>query len=414
MVNRSNFIYSLLTVVVLFNKADAQSFHLESYEESINHNSILVGFENELFSDHLTNGFFENYWSGSFISTEDKDRVISKLDPINDIGWKTNLSLDFQTKRYSSGFGLRLGAELYSFSEASFSRDAFTLYFKGNKSFEGKTATLSPFDIYTFQYAGFKMGAFYEEAKWGARVDLGLLSGLYYLDHNLNQSSLYTEEYGRKLEVVAHLRSYDVDPAENTFANSQTLGIKSDIRVFYKPVHSTTLYAAINGLGTIHWNGLIRQRQVDTVYSYEGTEISGVLDSLAITGKGISELKSDFLKETHGLDKETDLPFLWQIGIQQKLFDGKVQINASTGKIRSSKTQPFILAQVSYIFIPGFLAGGLSWKRGSYGTHGIGIIGEVSVLKRIRLIVGFDSLQSFIDKNKSLDVSGHASVKIRI
>lgn len=400
--------------VAFFNTGVAQSFHLESHEESSSRNNIILGFENELFASNLTNSFFKNYWSGSFISTDDKNKVISKLEQINDIGWRTNFSMNFQTKRFSSGFGLRVGAELNSYSEASFSRDAFILYYKGNKSYEGKTAILSPLDIFTFQYAGFKIGAFYESEVWGAKIDLGILNGLYYLDHNLRQSSLYTEEYGRRIELIAKLQSFDVDPAANTFANSKTFGLKSDAGLFYRPFQNTKIFAAIEGLGSIQWKGIIRERLVDTIYSYEGTEISGVLDSFAITGKGISELKSDFLKENFGLNKETTLPFKWQIGIQQNLFADKIQISLYTGKIKSTRTQQFIVAQASYMFIPGFLAGGVSWKKGSYGTHGIGLIGELSLLGRVRLVVGFDSLQSFLDPEKSLDISGYARLKIGI
>lgn len=399
----------LYLVSAAFNFSLGQDFHLE--QEKKEHSSLLFGFSNELFSKNLSNKFFKNYWSGSFISNEEKDEVIINLDAVNRLGWRTDFSLTFENRKSQRGFGLRLGAELNSFTEAAFAKDAFALYFKGNKSFEGKTATLAPLRIFSYQYAAINLGAYLEKTNWGAQVDVGFLNGLHYLDHSLEQGSLYTEEYGRSLELKAQLNSYDNEPGKNTFGSSKMIGIKTDISLFLKPAKNTKVFVRLKDLGSISWNGIIRERKIDTFYVYEGTEVTNLLDSFAITGKGISELESDFLRDRYGLDRNTALPFLWELGIFHSLFNEKLRICFKTGKVDSKNADQFYDARFSYVFIPDFIAAGLSWKKGSYGTHGLGLFSEINLFGSLRLLLGFESFQSWIDTKRSLDLSGYSSIK---
>ena len=74
------------------------------------------------------------------------------------------------------------------------------------------------------------------------------------------------------------LKSFDVNPSKKSLFDISGSGILSDFVFSYKPFEQAEIGLGVEGIGFIHWNKNVTQRLVDTLYHYEGTEISNVLD----------------------------------------------------------------------------------------------------------------------------------------
>ena len=112
------------------------------------------------------------------------------------------------------------------------------------------------------------------------------------MDLTTNSGGLFTETDGRSIDLNLKLKSYDVNPVKNSFFDISGSGFITDLIASYKLTNNIEIEAGVEGFGFIKWNNKATERIVDTMYHFDGAEISNVLDSFSIAIKNVEELKN--------------------------------------------------------------------------------------------------------------------------
>ncbi|MBK8954205.1 MAG: hypothetical protein IPM34_01430 [Saprospiraceae bacterium] len=375
--------------------------------------SIGVCAYQDMASDGITSSFFKDYIAGGFITEEQKDECIAAMNTKNRalISYGGNASVKLGWG--GSATKLIFEAGYNSFNEVFFHKDVFVLYFKGNKSYEGKSAGLDPFLVNRIDYSGFSFGL--EKAYSSFRIQLkaGLVSGLDYLTVETQNSSLYTAPEGKFVELKMQLESSDLNSASPGIWNTKGMGVRGEIGINWQAMGILDLGFQVRNLGFIDWNDQLRKRNIDTLYQYSGIEIDNLLDTFSITVKSIKEIESDFVKTKYNQSKRSQLPAEWLATAGLKLLNDKLYLNLGVGGIRSDFSQTNYFINSQYRFSEGF-ATGLLIKKHSYASWDVGAHATVLLTKSIGLQLYWESLTFWSSKSSDLNLTGGAAFRFSL
>ncbi len=385
---------------------NAQGF--QYFERNIAENKSVFGFNlNQRFeTNSLTSGFVLDFVNGKFISNEQKDKCIANFKD-NEIiaGEQFNLSLSYQRRFGNSTNYLYLETGETFFYETKLHQDIFILLFKGNKSFENKIASLNPLKIRSLQYFYLKAGLLRMTEKYSLKFNVGFIGGQRFLDLKTQRGELFTATDGRSIDLNLELTSNDAVGINNSFLNFLGTGILTDLAFSYNLSTNTQIGAGLEGYGFINWNKEVTERVVDTMYHFDGAEISNVLDSFSIAIKNVEELKSSFIRERENVSYKTNLPFIAYLKLSQFVIPEILQVQLKYGIIKSEFAKPFFNSSVNLYFSSTKLIG-LNIDGGGYGSWNVGAQFAVCFSNKSSIHLYFNSISNLIKPSREFNLTG--------
>src|SRR5258705_3431179 len=207
-------------------------------------------------STAITSKFFNYYYLGKFIDTELKNDVSSRLNDNNNrlgAGADASLMYTYKIKEDSAAKNIYfIGIGTRHFAETNFSRDLFELYFRGNKSFEGKSADFNDFRFRLMEYHKITWGKLMVSPVDSSKLSFGYsasaLLGQRYNDIKLN-GSIYTAPHGEYLDVTANGNMHATDSAHTSIGSINGYGASVDFYFHYPLSKSTSLHLLVSDLG---------------------------------------------------------------------------------------------------------------------------------------------------------------------
>ncbi len=402
----SRFLIIVISLIFLKTSLSGQAFTY--FEKNMSQNKNVFGFNlNQKFETNtLTSGFVLDFVNGKFISNEQKDNCIRNFENANILaGEQFNLALSYQRRLGSSSNYLYFEAAESFFYESNLHPDIFILLFKGNKEYENRVASLSPFKIRTLQYLNFKTGIHRISDNYSIKLNLGYVGGQRFLDLTTNSGGLFTETDGRSIDLNLKLKSYDVNPVKNSFFDISGSGFITDLIASYKLTNNIEIEAGVEGYGFIKWNNKATERIVDTMYHFDGAEISNVLDSFSIAIKNVEELKSSFIKERENLNYQTDLPHSVYVKYSQFIIPEILQLQLKYGSIKSELSKPFFNSSIN-LFLSANKLVGLNIDAGGFGSWNLGAQFAVCFSNQSSIHLYFNSISNLAKPSREFNLTG--------
>lgn len=244
--------------------------------------------EYALGSTALTNRLYMDFLQGNYIERASLDKASKRLVRFNKAGGDLNYGLFFSQKIDTlfgkGGFSYFVNIADRIHADALFTDDMFTVFFYGNKSFEGDTAEMGSFNSNYLHYQQFELGLIkHNENKSRMGIGLSFLKGQDFYQVSIARANLYTSPSGIGLnnELDILYGTVESDPDKKKMSEMSGWGISLD--AFYQVPYfvlqdteegetnwSGYLRIEARDLGLIRWNDNSRTSILDTVLNNEG------------------------------------------------------------------------------------------------------------------------------------------------
>lgn len=334
-------------------------FALKPKNDSLATNAITVSTEYSFGSNALTNQLAKNYYRNDFISTEMKDNVSKKLSNENRLGIDFNYTIQYRHKT-DSLFGLKNSFYRIKFRDvfhvdADFTNDAFELYFRGNKSYGGKTADLNNFEFRQLKYQqiNFTFGHGYSKMlnnyEWSAGVSLN--KGQQFLSIKAPRASLYTAETGEYLDLNSNITIRQSDSSKTNKAAVNGIGSSIDFSFKWTDEKKRTMKITLENLGFISWNDQSSFIHADTSFRFEGVDVSELFnfnDSIHQSVNLDSSFVQPYLSERTRHTAITPLPGIIRLSYSIPVSKYHLQIESTIGHVFFANSLPFIYQNYQY------------------------------------------------------------------
>lgn len=172
----------------------------------------------------------------------------------------------------ANGSALQISAGTESLFALQFSDDAFSLAFRGNEGFAGKSANLNNSSFYALRYNFFRLSYRKRFETWGFEAGLQAMRGVSNSDVRLDEASLFTDTAGTFLDVRWKGRIRSSSASANAWNNYPSAGAALNLRFIYTPVSQRKWFAeaSLSDFGFIQWNSQTNDVQRDTSFRFTG------------------------------------------------------------------------------------------------------------------------------------------------
>lgn len=365
-------------------------------------------------SEHVSAQFINKYLRRGFISSDVKNSFFDKLESSNTAGAILNSELSIRKYRNSSDENIlrsyfSMSLEHYSQFDASFTKDLFGLYFFGNQRYENQKADLSGMRFSELSFQTFKLGIFQRIVKLGLGINLGYVMGQSHIDIETNNSYLFTAQEGRYIDFAIRANANTTNIDKSNFFSSQGKGISADIRLYYQYKNQSFLGIQINRLGMLKWNDDYKEQFVDTLYRFEGIEVTSLLDSFTLDLKSPEELKDELVKTRPSEKRTTQLPAQFSLLLKHDFIENKLWLNSRVNYMRYGQYKPSFQCDLN-LQILKLLSVGIDAGVGGYSTWNAGISAGINLIDRIKIEIKARSLFNVLNLDRP--AAGVGSLRI--
>ncbi len=320
-----------------------------SNPDSSFHNSIGISTDYFFASNAITNRFALGYFNGEYIDDAKKNSVSKNLSSLNRFG--SGFNNEFKFAQINSKI-FNLPQSFYSVSlsnhyhiNSTFKKDAFELYFRGNKSYAGIKADIGEFNYNQifYQQLNLTFGHNFSvnENNFGYSAGLSLNKGQQLYKITASKASLFTEMNGEYLDLDANLEIHQSDSSKNKINHWNGTGASADFSFFLKNQRNNKLQLSAKNFGFINWNSNTAHVEADTSLRFEGVDVSDLFlfsDSIKETISLDSSLVEPYLSIREKKSYISPLPALLSISYQYILKPGKMDLEA----------------EINYLFFAGY------------------------------------------------------------
>lgn len=287
-----------ISFIVLFLCSVLKSYaQIESSFEDINFRGItppkksFVGIQSayNYASNSITNQFLSSVYQGQYIDSSLKESVFNKLVSHNRVGGEYNFSV---YGRIALG-GIELWRNKYWFkagargmANLTYSDNLFKLIFNGNSQFAGQDIDLgkSALNVTQYQYiTGGIEKAMGNDHNMTVGAGLSLIKGSDHFQIDIDRANLFTHEDGEYLDLDIAYSLKQTDSLNKGFAAFNGFGAGLDLYYRIQLKNQSQFSVSISDIGFISWNGKSLQSTSDTIYHFEGIEISNIFELIDTT-----------------------------------------------------------------------------------------------------------------------------------
>jgi hypothetical protein len=240
---------------------------------------------------------------GGYIDDEMKDRSMSNAAgrPRNRFGGALSSELEYRNLKGGifgkDNWGYLIKAGYEQFGGVQYTRDLFSLVFKGNAHVQNNMADLSSTEVFSIAYQ--KIGFGIVDKKTNSSMTLNVVNG-----QNFTRLRMPNGEYRQSPETdsVSLLLKGNFDHTPNrSFSNGIGLAIDAEFRIPipWRKTKQAWVQIKAQNIGVVYFYGSTSHYNVDTMYRYSGFKINQLFDS-GITGDEFSLMDSLGLQSTNG------------------------------------------------------------------------------------------------------------------
>ncbi len=352
-------------------------------------NSISISSEYFFGSNSLTDDLVSTYFKRGFISNEMKDVVSKNLSNSNRFGVGFNYALSFRHKT-DSLFGLRhsyyqIGFRDVYHIDSKFSKDMFELYFRGNKNYAGKTASLNDFEFNQifYQQLSFMFGHTFKNGlnKYEFTTGISFNKGYELLLIQAPTAGIFTQESGEYLDLNANLSIQKNDSAKDGKLAFNGFGGSIDFSFKWTDRKKRDLEFSMTNLGFIGWNKKTTSIEADTSFRFEGVDITQLFDftdSVSSTINFDSTLVEPYLTSRSKKAHSTSLPALVKLTYTIPIDKYHIRMETGIGNLFFTKSLPIIWQNYQYKLNQSH-SFGLKLSYGGYSGFNIGLNYELKL-----------------------------------
>lgn len=401
---RQHFSIVLLALLFVGTKSVGQNYRTMEFEQSRQKSVVLLEAREELGSEHVSDGFFDGYIGGGKLDGALIEDAVHGLGSENLLGLRYGVTALMRLAWRGEGNYLLFSAGHERQIEAVFSKDAFQVYFQGNKTFEGRSAQLHLLEFDRVDYSFAKVGFEKQNENYFFSGKLGLATGSNYRQLDTKRGSLYTAVFGREVELDLALADESWEGSHSVVWNGDALGFIFDAEAGWQWTHGM-VGASIKNIGFIDWQNKVRKRVYDTVYNYSGIEISEVLDSFAFDLKGQDDIASDFARTDELTNVRTNIPGEWCVWLRQGFLENRLVLTGAYGAYLADNARAYYSFRSTLYILPGLYAG-VSYGRGAYSLADFGMHAGILLGTRIGVHAHWDSIGHLLGKEGKLSRIG--------
>ncbi len=323
-------------------------------------------------SNALDNSFFKKSIFGGHLENGHLDKLQSVMKDQNRAGFIASVSLEIYNMRDTifnrPQWGIRAGFSTNYHGAMSFSKDLYSVIYRGNAAFMNDTAMLGPLN-YQFQ-AWQKMGFGIFNKHNLSSLTLSLVEGQKLQSLIVSEAGLYTSMNGDSLALSYRGDLLRSDRARSGLANGSGIGAALDLD-YNLPLeeHNGVISISLRDFGFVAWNRMSEKITYDSITSWTGVNVHDVFqmtsDSLDLPGlKDSLNYSTQFKRVLMPLPASVHLRY-------SRFFSAKNFYEAGISIWPNKAAVPLVYAGLSHFISEHFL---LSEKVsfGGYGRFGIG------------------------------------------
>lgn len=411
----------LIVIFVCFISSLAYSQNFQSFfEDSLRRTNISIQSNYFYGSSSINNAFMNKFIYGGEITREEKDKIYEKLNTLNTFGADFNVNINAELK-FDTLFGktklmMLVGAEMIEHADARFSADLFKLFMDGNKQFAGKYADLSKTNINYFSYQQLNFGLINYRthnnkiAREG--VIFSLIKGQEHTAVKIPRGTLFTEEFGREIELDLNYIYNNSDTASKKITAFNGLGVSTDLFSEFNLDENSKLYVAVNDLGFIQWNKKSIQIQADSLFTYDGVDVENIFD---LNDSLVSSISRDSLlnlisnqrnKGSYAIALPTSINLMYS-----KQFNSKLKAEFGFRHKILANYFPWVYGNLYYYFKPN-LVSQIHLSYGAYGTYNFGLAIAKSFKEKLQCYVGTHNVLGFLVPQYTNSGSAYIGLKM--
>jgi hypothetical protein len=211
-----------------------------------------------------------------------KDKVSKDLDAMNRFGAgaDANLFFVFHPDTMKQNLSVFTGIRTRNHTDSRFSKDLYEIYFRGNKNYADKTADFSDFELNSYQYKQFSVGLANDYRLHSGKIFIGaginITGGKQFTKIMSPHSTLYTQQEGEYLDGNFDVTYQRDDSATAGFIPTEGQGISLDFFAEYETHSGDKFTASVENLGNIYWNRFSTTVRIDSVFRFEGIDVSNL------------------------------------------------------------------------------------------------------------------------------------------
>jgi hypothetical protein len=328
-------------ITALLYAQDPASLAYASHWPSSDSTQHSIAFSGEYFggSDGMSNYFMNRFYRGGFIDSSMKANEVKNMYPTNRLGLYASYGVAYTWRNNpdSLKWEFTLALRDRQFMHGLYATDAFRLLFEGNRPFAGQTADMSGtnFVYMHWQQIQFETKYHTPDKRSQAVIGISYLSGQQYNEANVKTGKLYTASNGTAIQADL-LAGYAVSDTSRSgmFSNtgngiSFNFNFKSIVGDSASKFRKEFMFA-MQDLGYIRWSANTMAYTVDTVWQYNGVNISNAIlnpDSIAsvpnadsIIGTPVKTDMITFLPISLRARYTITSPTSWMAGIDLRLW----------------------------------------------------------------------------------------------
>jgi hypothetical protein len=411
-------IVALLFITFSTLSISAQS-STDFFADTTQHLSVSLG-ANYAYGSTVTNSSFLNkFIFGGKIERDEKEKAYNKLSNDNRLGGDFNFGLKVEipidTLFKQTNLSLIAGVENYTHFDTEFASDLFKFTFDGNKQFAGERIDIgnTNFNYYALQKLNVGLIRYNDFngilAKEG--IILNLIKAQESQSIKVAEGSLFTEEYGREIEVDLNYLYQSSDTANTGIGAFNGIGVTTDLFTEIILKNGDKVYLGINDLGFVRWNNNSIKIATDSSFHFEGIVVDNIFD---LNDSLASNLSRDSIIDDISTENRKNSYFMTMpasVNINYtKVINASWKINLGVYHKILSNYFPLISLNGYYYVNPKLVVRG-HVSYGGYGKLNTGLALSKSVKEYFDIFVGTNNIEAFIMPNLAYSNSGFIGVK---
>ncbi len=300
------------------------------------------------------------------------DNIQKESHNTNRAGFLMNGGIDFynfkDTLLHDSKLGLKISLSTNYHGSLSYTKDLFSLIYRGNSQFKGDTVSPGPLAAQYQAWQKFGVGIF--NKKTYTSFTVSLVAGQAFQSLIVRNSDLYTSPTGDSLSLTYGGDYFQSDSAKSGLANGSGLGLCFDFD-YNLPLEGNKgfISLSVRDIGFVFWNKQSKQTTFNSSNSFTGVEVNDLF-LLNTDSVNFPNLKDSLRYTSSRKAFAAPLPASISMRLCRK-FSDKDFYEAGLTIWPNKAAIPFIYAGLSHFVRPNLLfTERLSF--GGYGRWGLG------------------------------------------
>ncbi len=314
--------------------------------------------------------------------------------------------------------GLRIGVADHHYINTRFTNDAYSLFFNGNSSFEGKTADISQSLLNQLHFQEIQLGFFTVSEAEDNIIYYGgisLLKGQNLQSAVIREGKIYTAESGEYIDADIQGMYYFSDTNNIEFQNFNGFGAALNFYVDYTSSDKKSrLTASLNHLGYIKWNEETTRIAVDTSIHFEGFVIEDMLsnDSIAVGEISMDSIMQEWIAKGERHKYIKVIPERVFLSYTRYYFDQDLELTLGMAGLFNANTKiPVFYSNIKYNY-KELLSFWMQPSYGGYNPFQLGCGLELNVKNRIFLKIGSNSIIGLVASEKAYSAGIYSNLQI--